>query len=85
MRGIGGNKTAALTTVERISTDVLFVRFLQEERLQRSRRLLHQSVDDLVQVGTGNLDEKIKLVSNHRTSDLKEPLLGTHLQGFPHQ
>lgn len=69
-RGIG-QKTAATTTVGRIRTDVLFVRFLQEERLQRSRRLLHQGLDDLVQVGTGNLDEEIKLVSN--LNALKNP------------
>lgn len=54
------NPQAAITTVEKISTDVLFVRFLQEEWLERSRRLLHQSVDDLVQVGARNLEEKIK-------------------------
>lgn len=54
-----GNQAATTTAAAagRISTDVLFVRFLQEERLERPRRLLHQSVDDLVQVGAGDLDE----------------------------
>lgn len=46
--------------MDKISTDVLFVRFLQEEWLERSRRLLHQSVDDFVQVGARNLEEKIE-------------------------
>lgn len=58
--GSTAEKNKAATTTVEICTDVLFVRFLQEEWLERSRRLLHQSVDDFVQVGTRNLEEKIK-------------------------
>lgn len=68
--------------VESVSTDVLLVRFLQEERLERSCRLLHQGIDDFMQVGAGNLEETIKLASHCLTGD-PGPL--THLQGFLHR
>jgi len=39
-------------------TDILFVRLLQQERLQSSRCFLYQSVDDLVKCSTRNLEEE---------------------------
>lgn len=68
-------------------TDVLLVRLLQEEGLERPRRLLHQSLDDFVQVGAGNLEEETEPVSNLLPGDAKkeESILGRLLPGFLHQ